>query len=162
MLDHADAQPWDKLLAPLVGLGGALIPLCVGLETLFHSLIPISAPIKIGGLVLILAGYVLGTWALMTNRFFSGMVRLQTDRGHTVVTSGPYQWVRHPGYLGALITYLGTPFFLDARWALLAVFLISVALVVRTQLEDQFLQQQLAGYAEYAKKVKFRLLPGIW
>lgn len=162
MLNHADAQSWDKILAPLVGLGGALIPLFVALETLFHNLIPFSAPIKIGGLVLILAGYVLGTWALMTNRFFSGMVRLQTDRSHTVVTNGPYHWIRHPGYLGALITYLGTPFFLDSRWALLAVLFLTTALVVRTRLEDQFLQQQLAGYAEYAKKVKFRLLPGIW
>ncbi len=162
MLAHADAQPWDKLLAPLVGLDGALIPLFVGLETLFHNLMPFSAPVKIGGLVLIVAGYVVGTWALMTNRFFSGMVRLQTDRGHTVVSDGPYRWVRHPGYVGALLTYLGTPFFLDSRWALLAVLFLAVALVVRTRLEDRFLQQQLEGYAEYAKKVKFRLLSGIW
>ena len=162
MLNHDDAQPWDKLLAPLIGVGGVLIPLAVGLEARFLAPLPYAPALKALGLVLILAGYALGSWALATNRFFSGMVRLQSERGQQVVTDGPYRIVRHPGYLGALITYAGTPLLLDSRWGFLPVLLLAVVLIIRTRLEDTFLQGALAGYADYAKKVKQRLIPGIW
>jgi protein-S-isoprenylcysteine O-methyltransferase Ste14 len=89
-------------------------------------------------------------------------VRIQTDRGQRVVSSGPYHWIRHPGYAGALLTYLGTPIFLDSIWAFLpTLFLISV-LVYRTSLEDRFLQDALDGYRDYARRVHYRLLPGVW
>jgi protein-S-isoprenylcysteine O-methyltransferase Ste14 len=90
------------------------------------------------------------------------MVRIQTERGHQVVSSGPYRWLRHPGYAGALLTYLATPFFLDSRWALLAALFLTVVLVIRTSLEDRTLQEELTGYREYAGRVRFRLLPGVW
>ena len=88
-LQHEDAKPWDKLLSPLVGLGGGLIPLVAGLDALFDWSPPFSLPVKILALVIILAGYALGSYALIENRFFSGMVRIQTDRGHQIVSSGP-------------------------------------------------------------------------
>jgi len=161
-LQHEDAKPWDKLLSPLVGLGGGLIPLVAGLDALFGWSPPFSLSAKIVALFIILAGYALGTWALMENRFFSGMVRIQTDRGHQVVSSGPYRWIRHPGYASALLTYLATPVFLDSRWAFLPALGLTIVLVIRTSLEDKTLQDELEGYRAYTKRVRYRLLPGIW
>ena len=113
ILQHEDTKPWDKQLAPLAGLGGGLVLVVAGLDALFDWSPPYSLPIKIISLIAILLGYALGSYALIENRFFSGVVRLQTDRGHQVVSSGPYRWIRHPGYAGALLTYLATPLFLD-------------------------------------------------
>ena len=161
-LQHEDAKPWDKYLSPMVGLGGGLIPLVAGLDALFDWSPPFSMPVKILALVIILAGYALGSYALIENRFFSGMVRIQTDRGHQVVSSGPYRWIRHPGYAGALLTYLATPFFLDSRWAFLPVVFITIVLVIRTNLEDKVLQNELEGYRDYARRVRYRLLSGVW
>ena len=161
-LQHENAKPWDKLLSPLVGLGGGLIPLVAGLDALFDWSPPFSLPVKILALVIILAGYALGSYALIENRFFSGMVRIQTDRGHQVVSSGPYRWIRHPGYTGALLTYLATPLFLDSRWAFLPVIFITIVLVIRTSLEDKILQDELQDYSDYARRVRYRLLPGVW
>ncbi len=161
-LQHADAKSWDKLLAPLVGLGGGLIPLVAGLDMLFDWSPTFNLPLKLFALLIILAGYALGSYALIENRFFSGMVRIQRERGHRVVSSGPYRWMRHPGYAGALLTYLATPFFLDSSWAFLPVAFISLTLVIRTRLEDQTLQAELAGYRDYARQVRYRLFPGVW
>jgi protein-S-isoprenylcysteine O-methyltransferase Ste14 len=160
--DQPDAKSWDKTLSPLVGLGGALIPLVIGLDALYGWSEPFSMPVKMLGLAGILAGYALGSYALVENRFFSGMVRIQTERGHQVVSSGPYRWIRHPGYAGALVTYLATPFFLDSIWALLPALFLTVVLVIRTSLEDRTLQEELDGYREYVGRVRYRLLPGVW
>jgi len=159
---HEDAASWDKLLAPLVGLGGGLIPLIAGLDMLLGWSPAFALPAKIMALILVLSGYALGSYALIANRYFSGMVRIQTDRGHQVVSSGPYRWVRHPGYAGALLTYLATPILLDSLWAFLPVAFITVVLVIRTRLEDETLQDQLEGYHDYAQRVRYRLLPGVW
>jgi protein-S-isoprenylcysteine O-methyltransferase Ste14 len=161
-LEHQDAKPWDKLLAPLVGLGGGLIPLVAGLDEQFGWSPAFDLALKILALILILAGYALASYALIENRFFSGMVRIQSERGHQVVSTGPYRWVRHPGYAGALLTYLVTPLFLDSSWAFLPVALISIILVIRTRLEDQTLQHELTGYRKYIRRVRYRLIPGIW
>jgi protein-S-isoprenylcysteine O-methyltransferase Ste14 len=161
-LKHQDAKPWDKLLAPLVGLGGGLIPLVAGLDMLFGWSPSFNPLVKLFALLLILAGYALGSYALIENRFFSGMVRIQTERDHRIVTSGPYRWMRHPGYAGALVTYLATPFFLDSTWAFLPAAFLTLTLVVRTGLEDQTLQSELEGYRDYAWRVRYRLLPGVW
>ena len=117
---------------------------------------------KLFALVLILVGYAIGSWALMENRFFSGVVRIQVERGHQVVTTGPYRWVRHPGYAGALLTYWLTPVLLDSLWTFLPVAAMTVVLIIRTALEDRTLTSELLGYAEYAGRTRFRLLPGIW
>lgn len=156
------AKTWDKVLAPLVGLGGAFVPLMAGVDVRFGWSPTFSLPVKILALGLFLASYTLSAYALIENRFFSGVVRLQTERGHQVVSSGPYRWVRHPGYAGALVTYLATPLFLDSRWAFLPAVFFAIVLIVRTHLEDQALQAELPGYAEYARRVPYRLLPGVW
>lgn len=162
MLQHEDAEPWDKVLSPLVGLGGGLIPIVAGLDELFGWSPAYSSTAKIISLVIIMAGYALASYALIENAFFSGMVRIQKERSHYVVSSGPYGWVRHPGYASALLTYLATPVFLDSYWAFIPAILLSVVLIVRTRLEDATLQEKLEGYRDYAKRVRYRLLPGIW
>lgn len=162
MLQHEDAVPWDKRLAPLVGLGGGMIPLVAGLDALFGGSPAFSLPLKILALVVILVGYALGSYALIENRFFSGMVRIQTERGHHVVSSGPYRWVRHPGYAGALLTYLATPFLLDSWWTFVPAVFLTIVLITRTAWEDKTLQDELAGYCEYVGRVRYRLLPGVW
>jgi protein-S-isoprenylcysteine O-methyltransferase Ste14 len=161
-MQHEDAKPWDKILAPLVGLGGGLIPLVAGLDALFDWSPTFSLPVKILSLVILLAGYALGSYALIENRFFSGMVRIQTDRDHQVVSSGPYRWMRHPGYAGALWSYLAMPLFLDSGWAFLPAVFLTIVLIIRTNLEDRVLQDELEGYRDYVKRVRYRLLPGVW
>ncbi len=161
-MQHENAKSWDKVLALLLGLGSILVMAAAGLEARSGTPFMFSSIIKIIALIFILAGYALGSYALVVNRFFSGMVRIQAERGHHVVSSGPYRWIRHPGYAGGLLTYLATPFFLDSPWAILPTVFIVVVVVVRTSLEDKTLQAELEGYRAYAGRVRFRLLPGIW
>lgn len=159
---HEDAKPWDRLLAPLVGLGSGLTGLVAGVDALFGWSPAFELPVKLAALAVILAGYALSAYALIENRFFSGMVRIQKDRGHRVVSSGPYRWMRHPGYAGALWMYLATPLFLDSRWAFIPAVIITALLVIRTGLEDRTLQDELEGYRAYTRQVRYRVLPGIW
>jgi protein-S-isoprenylcysteine O-methyltransferase Ste14 len=159
---HENAESWDRLLAPLVGAGWGLIPVVAGLEALLGRVATFSLPVKLLALIMMLAGHALGSYALVANPFFSGMVRIQSDRGHRIVSSGPYRWMRHPGYAGALVTYWSTPLFLDSVWAYLPVALMTVALVIRTALEDRALQGKLEGYRDYAEQVRYRLLPRVW
>jgi len=161
-MDHADTQPWDKILAPLVGLGGGLLPLAVGLESRFGSQPVFSLGLKLSAITLFLAGMIWASAALIENSFFSGTVRLQKERGQKVIASGPYAVMRHPGYSGALLTYLSTPILLESWWAFQPAVFLLVVLVLRTFLEDRFLQENLPGYKEYAARVRYRLLPGVW
>jgi protein-S-isoprenylcysteine O-methyltransferase Ste14 len=161
-MQHENTKPWDNILAPLIGLGGGSVLLVAGLDARLDWSNGFSLPVKILALVMILAGYALGSLALIENRFFSGTVRIQTERGHQVVSSGPYRWMRHPGYAGALLTYLATPLFLDSGWVFLPTVFITILLVIRTAMEDRTLQNEFPGYAEYTRRVQYRLLPGIW
>jgi len=161
-LVHENTKSWDRILSPLVGLGSGVIPLVAGVEMLLQGIQEFSLPLKLAALFLSVGGYALATWALVENRFFSGVVRIQTERGHHVVSSGPYAWVRHPGYLGGLLSILPVPVFLDSPWTFPLVALYFAALILRTHLEDQTLQAELPGYAAYTQKVRYRLLPGVW
>ena len=161
-LDHEDTKEFDKILAPLLGIGGVLALITAGLDARFGWSTGFSPSLKILALAVILAGYALGSYALIENRFFSGTVRIQKERGQHVVSSGPYRWMRHPGYAGALLTYLGTPVYLDSWWTFLPVVFTASVIILRTSLEDKTLQEELPGYREYAGRVGCRLLPGIW
>jgi protein-S-isoprenylcysteine O-methyltransferase Ste14 len=99
---------------------------------------------------------------MFANRFFSAHVRIQTERGHAVVDSGPYGVVRHPGYVGMSIFTLGTPLALGSWLAQIPAILTVAVLIYRTALEDRTLQAELPGYADYAGRVRYRLLPGLW
>lgn len=162
-MQHADIKPWDNVLARLVGLGGGLIPLVAGLDARYGwPGLNFGLTEEIIALVLILLGFAFGAWALMENRFFSGVVRIQKERGHHVISTGPYAWMRHPGYAGALLAYFATPILLDSLWTYLPVAFISIVLLIRTDLEDRTLKQELPGYKEYMQKTRFRLLPWVW
>lgn len=161
-LQHDNPEPFDKILSPLLALAGGLIPVVAGLDARFGPTIEFEPVIKAISVVLLLAGYVLGSYALIENAFFSGMVRIQDDRGQHVIDTGPYSWVRHPGYSGAMITYIAVPFLLESLWAFIPVALAFIFLFMRTSLEDKALQEKLAGYQDYTRKVKYRLIPGIW
>jgi protein-S-isoprenylcysteine O-methyltransferase Ste14 len=101
-------------------------------------------------------------WAMITNAYFSTAVRIQADRGQQVCTTGPYHYVRHPGYVGFFFQALSVPILLGSLWALLFAIPTGVLMVIRTTIEDRMLQEELAGYKEYAQEVKYRLLPGVW
>ncbi|MBI3153319.1 MAG: isoprenylcysteine carboxylmethyltransferase family protein [Chloroflexi bacterium] len=160
-MEAKDTKPWDKILAPLLGLGSILILVVAGLDK--RPLISASSLtwnlIALFGIVL---GYGFSSWALIENRFFSGTVRIQTERRHHVISTGPYRIVRHPGYAGGLLGYLFIPLLLDSLWAFIPAALLMVVMVIRTALEDKTLQAELPGYQEFAQKTKYRLLPGIW
>jgi protein-S-isoprenylcysteine O-methyltransferase Ste14 len=159
---HENPEKWDKLLSPLMGLGGGLIPIAAGLDRLFESSAQFGLVIEIPSIILILAGFALGSYALIVNRYFSGMVRIQSDRGHQVVSSGPYRWIRHPGYLGALLSNWATPFLLNSLWTFLPVIFITLIIIIRTRLEDRVLHEKLQDYNAYAEQVRYRLIPGVW
>ena len=161
-MEAKDTKPWDKVLAPLLGLGSILILVAAGLEK-YYVQTPASSLIwNLIALFGILLGYGFSSWALIENRFFSGTVRIQTERGHHVVSTGPYRIVRHPGYAGGMLGYLFIPLLLDSLWAWIPTLLLCVVMVVRTALEDKTLQAELPGYKEFAQKTRYRLLPGVW
>jgi protein-S-isoprenylcysteine O-methyltransferase Ste14 len=161
-LQHDNPEPFDKILSPLLALSGGLIPIAAGVDARFGPTVEFGWVIKILSVVLFLTGYIIGSYALIENRFFSGMVRIQEDRDQHVVNTGPYSWVRHPGYSGALITYIALPFLFESLWTFVPVALTFVIIFVRTALEDKTLQEKLEGYRGYAQKVRDRLIPGIW
>lgn len=161
-MQHENTASWDNLLAPLLSLGGVFVLVVAGLDALFVWSAGFGLPWELLSLFLILISYVFSSYALIENRFFSGTVRIQAERGHQVISSGPYRWVRHPGYAGALVTFLAIPFLLDSAWAIIPALLLAIVLIIRTRLEDRYLQQELDGYREYAERVRYRLIPGIW
>jgi protein-S-isoprenylcysteine O-methyltransferase Ste14 len=158
-----DAMPLDKLLVPVVGvLGPMLIMVVAGLDHRFGwspDVHPIGQVIAVAGVVL---GYGISVWAMAVNRYFSAVVRVQRERGQVVVTGGPYRWVRHPSYAGGLVAGLAIPFMLEALWALVPTLILLAALIWRTAMEDKVLMEQLEGYAGYAGRTRFRLIPWVW
>ncbi len=114
------------------------------------------------GYVLLILGFAGVTWALSVNKFFERTVRIQTDRGHTVVDTGPYAIVRHPGYVAACLMFVGMSLSLGSVWALIPASLSCGVLIVRTVWEDRTLQEELTGYKEYARRVPYKWVPGVW
>ncbi len=158
-----DAKTWDLWLMPLVGLVGPLLTLVIaGLDHRFGWSARFAPEVQIAALVVIGLGFVLASWAMVVNRFFSAVVRIQTERDHQVISDGPYRFVRHPSYTGGLISYLAMPFALGSWWAFIPALLTVFALLLRTYLEDRTLQNELPGYEAYAARVRSRLLPGVW
>jgi len=156
-------KPWDRLLVRLAAIWLPLATwiLCA-LDNRFRWSAPIPMALQWAGLVLALGGYWLTNISMITNRFFSPVVRIQDDRGHRVVDHGVYRVVRHPGYVGAILNVGLTPLALNALWALVPAVVVVVLYVVRTALEDAMLQDELPGYAAYAQRTRYRLLPGVW
>ena len=156
-------KPWDKVLSPLMGIiGPTLILVVTALDVRNGSSSAYGGAVQYGCMLLVVAGSGLTTWAIVTNRFFSSIVRIQKDRGHVVVDSGPYEFIRHPGYSGAILYYIALPLALGSFWGLMPAGLTVITTIIRTALEDRMLQNELEGYIDYAKRVRYRLVPGLW
>jgi protein-S-isoprenylcysteine O-methyltransferase Ste14 len=158
-----DVKRWDKwLTAPLSWVYPFGMFILVALEMRFGQALRFPLWAQIAGLVALLLGQLLGTWAMAVNKFYGRFVRIQRERGHYVVSDGPYRFIRHPGYLGVIVGAFGTTFAIGSLWALVLSIVISVLLIVRTVLEDKVLLEELEGYEAYAQETRFRLVPGIW
>jgi len=159
----AGAKSWDRPFVVIVGLvGPAAFLLLSGLDHRFRWSAPSPPWLQAAGVVGVAAGGMLANWAVAANRFFSSVVRIQRDRGHQVIDAGPYRYIRHPGYAGSMLNMVGVSFALGSRVALVVAVLLCLVLAVRTALEDRTLHDELDGYAEYARRVRFRLIPGLW
>jgi protein-S-isoprenylcysteine O-methyltransferase Ste14 len=162
-VDAADVKPWDKLLAPLMALSVSFPLLIVaGLDHRFGWSPVFPIWLTVLGLILIAFGYFIGVWAMAENKFFSGVVRIQKDRGHVACESGPYRFIRHPGYSGNIIPLPGIVLALSSVWTIIPAAAALIIAVVRTALEDRTLQEELPGYREYAQRVRYRLIPGVY
>ena len=159
-----EGQPgWDRalMIAMLVaGIGVLLVP---GLDVVrFGWSEALPVPLEIAAMVLHIPGLLLVGWTMSTNTFLARVVKIDEERGHSVITTGPYAWVRHPMYLAVVVLLLAFPLALGSRWGLIPAGAMVAALVIRTALEDRALHRGLEGYASYARTTRYRLVPGIW
>jgi protein-S-isoprenylcysteine O-methyltransferase Ste14 len=156
-------KPWDKILSPLMALSvGFPLVMVAGLDHRFGWSPAFPLWVNLLGLILIAIGYSLAVWALVENRFFSSVVRIQKERGHVVCDSGPYRFIRHPGYAGNLPPLLGIVLALSSVWTLIPAAVALIIAIIRTALEDRTLQEELPGYRDYARRVRYRLIPRIY
>ncbi len=156
-------KKWDLVLTTLASSFTPMVTWIVaGLDVRFGWMPGVPLLAQVVALVVVALGFALVAWAMASNEFFSTMVRIQEERGHTVATGGPYRYLRHPGYVGAMMFQLGSPIALGSLWALIPSGLSAILYVVRTALEDSTLRKELDGYGEYAQRVRYRLVPGIW
>jgi protein-S-isoprenylcysteine O-methyltransferase Ste14 len=162
-LDAENVRNWDRVLLLFVALLGPLVMLIVaGLDFRFSWSPRIPGLIQSLALIFLIMGYMISSWAMIANRFFSAVVRIQKELNQTAIRNGPYGVVRHPGYLGGILSILSAPVMLGTLWALLPAAFVASLTIVRTFLEDKALKEELDGYEDYSREVKYRLLPGIW
>ena len=158
-----EMRGWDRVVSGLWSLAQFLaLPLVAGLDVRLGWTGELSVAWHVAGAVALAAGLGLGGWAMISNAYFSTVVRIQSDRGHTVCRSGPYAFVRHPGYAGFMLHSLSIPFLLGSLWALFPAITAVVLMAIRTSWEDRTLQAELPGYREFVGEVRYRLIPGIW
>jgi len=156
-----NAESWDRRLLAAYALSGYLSVVAAGLDKRF-GWTSIPSVWFIPGAILVGLSFALTAWSMRVNRFFSSVVRIQNDRGQVVCDQGPYRVIRHPGYLGGLLFYLGVPLMLGVAAGLIFVAVIMGLFIYRIRREEQALAEELAGYKEYKERVRYRLLPGIW
>jgi protein-S-isoprenylcysteine O-methyltransferase Ste14 len=156
-------KTWDKVfLATYFPVSLLVFPIVAGLDVGRFKWSQLGISYSIGGVILYVICFVLGYWAVVVNEHFETTVRIQEDRGHKVINSGPYRFVRHPGYLSMILGGLSASLVIGSVYSLIPGGVAILAVVVRTYLEDQTLQEQLRGYSEYTKKTRYRLIPGVW
>ncbi len=159
---HKGTKGWDKLLVGLMIPALLFIFIVAALDDGRFRWSDVPWWVSGIGYVLFIAGWVGTIWAESVNKFFEPTVRIQLDRGQRVIDTGPYAIVRHPGYVATIVLLLGIPLSLGSFWALIPAILTCQLFVLRTVWEDQTLQVELPGYREYAQKVRYRLVPGLW
>jgi len=158
-----DAKKWDKRILGLSFLATIGMYVVAGLDSgrfLWSPDFPLV--LYVLGILLTALGQLLFLIAQKQNKFFSSIVRIQTDRGHTVCNTGLYKIVRHPAYMGNIIQYIGFPLLFGSLWCIIPVFISIVLLVTRTYLEDKTLVNELSGYSEFTSQTRYRLIPFLW
>ena len=156
-------KSWDKIFFRIYLLISACIFVISALDTgRFNWSPPLPLFVYIIAYVILLLSIFVIFWAMGVNKFFSSRVRIQTDRGHYVIQNGPYRFVRHPGYLAGIFTLISLPLAFGSLFGLIPACMAIVSLIIRTAMEDKFLRDELPGYSDYARKVRFRLFPSLW
>jgi protein-S-isoprenylcysteine O-methyltransferase Ste14 len=159
---HPGTKRWDRiLLGFLFPAMLAIVPVAALDDGRFHWSRMSWWFVGLGYFLLTIA-MAITAWAQAVNRFFEPGVRIQTERGHHVVDTGPYAIIRHPGYFAACLLFPGIALALGSWWALIPAAFAALLIVIRTKWEDRMLHAELDGYAAYAKRVRFRLVPGVW
>lgn len=159
----AGTKNWDRILAPTIVIAGTLAVLVTaGLDARFGWSGTLTGWLFSAGIILAFLSQLFVLWAMANNPFFALTVRIQDDRGHTVINSGPYRLVRHPGNAGSVVYNLVIPFVLGSWWTYIPAILTAILIIIRTALEDRTLIEELPDYRTYANIIRYRLLPGIW
>lgn len=160
--ERENTQPWDKALLSLYLLIGFLgTHIVAGLDSRFEWS-SLGLVYMIPGAVLYIVAALIQIRSMLANKYFETTVRIQSDREQQVVKNGPYKIVRHPGYASVLLSFIAIPFLIGSLYAFICTAAVFIIMFARTALEDKMLQKELPGYSQYAKEVKFRLIPGIW
>jgi protein-S-isoprenylcysteine O-methyltransferase Ste14 len=160
---RGNIKTFDRVLHPIMDTFTIFLFILPGLDVVrfrWSAFMPIA--LIITGIILNIFSYIIKVWSMVSNKHFEESVRIQEEREHTVCTSGPYKYVRHPGYLGFIFMYISVPLICGSYWSLIPALIIIILLITRTFLEDKMLNNELKGYIEYSKKVRYRLFPGIW
>lgn len=157
-----NVKKWDKILTMINIIPFLGMYILSGLDYRFNWSNYLHVSVHIIGIIITFLGSMLFTWSMVSNKYFSTMVRIQDERDHKVAIEGPYKFVRHPGYVGFIIMVLATPIALGSLYALSMSIIVSIIFVIRTALEDKTLNEELTGYKEYSKNVKYRLIPFVW
>ncbi len=156
------AKGWDRILLSALRLLQLLRYILAGLDQRYRWTGGFPLAVQLGAMSTCVLGYALLIWAMASNAFFSQIVRIQSERGHAPVSGGPYRLVRHPAYVGMIVFEIAMPILLASWASLLVSAACALLILLRTALEDRTLQAELAGYGEYARQVRYRLLPGVW
>ena len=162
-LRREGSKTWDEVLMRVANLTGMLLlPAVAGLDVGRYGWSSLDLIYIVPGFALFVLGATFLTWAMIVNRYFESTVRIQEDRDHEVVSTGPYEFVRHPGYLSGILWMSSIPLIIGSLYTLIPVMIYGVMMVLRTHLEDRTLRDELPGYSEYAERVKYRLVPWVW
>ncbi len=155
-------EGYDKVVFAVLMPAVLAIPVVAGVDAVRYGWARLPEPALWLGLLLHVVGSAIALWALVVNPYLEKTVRIQTDRDHQVITTGPYRIVRHPLYLGVSLFFAAIPLILGSAWALAPVSVAIVVLIFRTVFEERTLLRGLPGYADYVKQTRYRILPGIW
>jgi protein-S-isoprenylcysteine O-methyltransferase Ste14 len=156
------AKVWDKvilLISTIVFVPFLILP---GLDAVRFQWSSIPPLIKMVGFIGIILSLILVFWVMRENTYLSRIVEIQKERGHRVITTGPYQYVRHPMYFGVIVLFFSIPVALGSLWSLIPSAVLTLLILIRTYLEDKTLREELEGYKSYAEKVRYKIIPGIW
>lgn len=153
---------WDKIFGVLYTVFLFLMFIVCGLDVGRFQLSSPGTEFLAVGVIIFVVRWVFVVWAMVENKFFEAAVRVQKEREHSVVSTGSYTIVRHPGYVGMILYYGCAPFIIGSLYGLIPALLLAVAFVFRTYFEDRMLYEELSGYEEYTRKVRYRLVPFIW